>query len=386
MRALYQALRWRTRRWHKVLALSWFGLGLFLLFYPLFSLFALREADDFAAHIRFSLEMAETGTLHSERPAFEILTFIASGFSPTLEGLAFGAAAVATLAMVAKVLISAQLIGREVRLPWSLALALLLLFLAPITLRWADHPLASGHSPVHLGQMSGFNLHNPTTVLVFPFALLLFWYSWRERYVPTAFLAAIQCLIKPNFVAAWVPAYLVLQLWRHRLDWNQLARTAASLLPVTAVLWVQYLASDTLGTGMIIAPLKAWNEFSDNILLSSIRSLAFPVLFTAVYFREVRHRADHAFAWAIFVVAFTQYAFLYITGDVYSGNWSWGRYLSIYIVFLLCLVRFAAICSQPQGWRSGLRVVTNLVLGGLVVLHLHSGVRYYLEAVTRARW
>ena len=59
MRALAQALRWRTRRWHKGLALSGFGFGLFLLFYPLFSLFAMREAGDFAAHIRFGRAIAE---------------------------------------------------------------------------------------------------------------------------------------------------------------------------------------------------------------------------------------------------------------------------------------------------------------------------------------
>ena len=146
-----------------------------------------------------------------------------------------------------------------------MALALVLLFLAPITLQWADHPLRPDRSPVHLGQVSGFNLNSPTTVLVFPFAPLLFWYSWRERYGPTAVVAAIQCLVKPTFVTAWVPAYVALQLWRHPLDPKQLARTAASLIPVAVVLGVQYFLSDTLGTGMIIAPLRAWNMLSDDL-------------------------------------------------------------------------------------------------------------------------
>ena len=77
---------------------------------------------------------------------------------------------------------------------------------------------------------------------------------------------------------------------------------------------------------------------------------------------------------------------LYITGDVYPGNFSWGRYLPVYLVFLLSLSRFGAICSRPESWHDGWKPYANLVLTGLVVLHLYAGIRYYLEALTYVRW
>ena len=130
------------------------------------------------------------------------------------------------------------------------------MFLAPITWDWSAHPYSPGRSPVSLGQSSGLIIHNPTTVVVFPFALLLFWFSWRDRYGLAALTAAVQCLIKPNF----------------------------ALVPATAVLITQFMTSETLGTGIIIDPFRAWSHVSDNIPLSAVRSLAFPLAFAVVYF------------------------------------------------------------------------------------------------------
>ena len=121
---------------------------------------------------------------------------------------------------------------------------------------------------------------------------------------------------------AWAPAYLVLQLSRHGRDWRQLTKVLASLLPVSAVLVWQSLTSETLGTGMIIAPFRAWSRLSSNIPLSATRSLAFPMAFAAVYFRDVRSRADHLFAWGIFGVASVQYVMLFITGVAPQGSWT----------------------------------------------------------------
>jgi hypothetical protein len=159
-----------------------------------------------------------------------------------------------------------------------------------------------------------------------------------------------------------------------------------AVLPAIGVLAYQYATTERLGERIVVAPFLAWSEASDNILWSCIRSLAFPVAFCVVWFRQVRGRVDHGLAWGILGVAFLQYALLYNEGASYPGNWSWARYPAVYIVFLLCLSRFIAITRRRENWRGGWRVVANAFLMVLLALHLYAGMRYYLEGIWYARW
>jgi hypothetical protein len=342
---------------------------------------------DYKLHLDFARLMERRGSIVTERPGFEAMTIAVSHLFASRNRLVLAAIWISVAAMVAKFGLSAFMLEREVGRERSLSVAFALLFLAPITLDWRLHPLVPiGMSPVVLGQMSGFIFHSPTTVLVFPFSLLLFYCSFRERHGLAGLLAAAQCLIKPNFVAAWMPAFALLVLWRHGPRWRPLARSAVAVVPALGVLLFQFMTTERLGDGMIVAPFRAWRVFSDNILWSIVRSLAFPLVFCAVYFREIRGSAEHWFAWGIFFIAFWQYALLYITGPVYFGNWTWGRHLSIYIVFLLCLGRFVTVVARPESWRGMRRIAANVGLIALLALHFTSGLRYYLEGVWYGRW
>jgi hypothetical protein len=354
------------------------------MFLPLFQ--SIVAGGDYRLHLGFARAMERRGELVSERPGFELLILALARVFPSGRNLAAAALWISVVAMMAKFGISAAMLKDDVGRARSLALALVLLFLAPITLDWRLHPLVSGVSNVHLGQMSGLIFHNPTTVVVFPLVLLLFTSSFRERHGLTAGLAAVQCLIKPSFVVAWIPAFALLQVWRHGLTWRKLAPTALAMVPALGVLAYQFAATERLGDGIVLAPLRAWREVSDNVLLSTIRSLAFPLAFCAFYFREMRERADHWFAWGILAVANLQYGLLYLDGADYPGNLTWSRYFAVYIVFLLCLGRFAPIASRAESWHGPGRITANALLAGLVALHLSSGLRYYLEGVSYGRW
>lgn len=368
-------------------ALSGLALAVGCAFWPLYERMT-RASIDFRAHLDFARGMARSGRVHSERFGFELLTLAAAGFSDVRVDLVRAAVVVATLATVAKALLSARWLTRD-HGPWAAsALALVVLFVAPITFS-ARHPLMPGHSAVHLGQMSGLIVHNPTTVVVFPLVLALFVASWRRRAGWTSALAALQCLVKPNFVVAWLPVFVALELWRGRHDgrrwWAVASRTAAILTPAVAVLAWQFATSEKLGTAMVIAPFRAWRGLSPDIPLSIVRSLAFPALLLAVHFRDLRRRAELGFAWAILAVAFAQYALLYLRGAAYPGNWSWGRYLAVYVVFLLSVEAYARIAARRESWR-GWRAAANGALAALLALHLYSGLYYYWQGVRHGLW
>lgn len=374
------SLRWAA-------ALGGLALAVASAFWPLYERMT-RASVDFRAHLDFARGMARAGRAHSERFGFELLTLVAAGFSDDRADLARAAVVVATLATVAKAVLSARWLKREYGPAAAVLLALVVLFVAPITFM-ARHPLMPLHSAVHLGQMSGLIVHNPTTVVVFPLAVALFAASWRRRAGWTSALAAVQCFVKPNFVVAWMPVFVVLELWRDRRDgrgwWVAASRTAGIVAPAVAVLAWQLATSEKLGTAMVIAPFRAWRGLSPDIPLSIARSLAFPALLAVVHFRELRRRPELGFAWTIFGVALAQYSLLYLRGAAYPGNWSWGRYLAIYVVFLLSVAAYARIAARRESWR-GWRAVANGALAALLALHLYSGLFYYWQGVRDGLW
>jgi len=356
----------------------------FILFFILF--YELRRTVDFAAHIKFAREFALYGKPHSERFGFELLVVLLAGFSKDLQALAQAAIIVLTIAVLVKALISIYIASKECKFSLAIFLSVIAIFVAPITLSWSKHPLFPYNSPVHLGQFSGFIIHNPTTVLVFPFSLMLFYSSIKERYLLTALLAAFSCVIKPNFVLAWMPCFVLFQIWKYGYRHEIAIKTAISLIPSLAILTTQLFTTKDLGDGILILPFAAWKQLSNNIPLSILRSIAFPGMFTILYFEEIRNHKDLWFAWLILFVATLQYSLFFITGKVYSGNWSWGRYLAVYNVFLLCLIRFSVICCKRSCLESISRVVKNGVLFILISLHFVSGICYYIRGVLFHEW
>ena len=138
-------------------------------FWPLFERMA-WVSRDFSGHLTLARNLLREAAPDSERFGFELLTVLLAGLSDERADLFWAAVVVSTLATVAKALLSARWLARDLA-PWrASALALLVLFLAPITFA-AQHPLKDDQSAVHLGQISGLIFHNPPTVLVFPFVL-----------------------------------------------------------------------------------------------------------------------------------------------------------------------------------------------------------------------
>jgi hypothetical protein len=135
-------------------------------------------------------------------------------------------------------------------------------------------------------------------------------------------------------------------------------------------------------------PIRRPFGFSSPVHLGRMSGLILhnPATFTVLFFPEMRRRGDRAFAWGIFLVVFLQYALLRITGPVYSGNWSWGRYLAIYPIFLLCLARFVDVCCRPGAWRPGWRLLAQGILVLLLSLHFSSGLRYFWQALRMQRF
>ena len=370
----------------RAVALAALALGVACLFWPLFERMVAGPSD-FGGHLRFAREMEGARAPQSERFGFELLVLALSRLWAPPRDLASAAILLATAATAAKAVLSARWLGREMAPARAAAVAAALLFLAPITFA-ARHPLRSAHSAVHLGQMSGLIFHNPTTVVVFPLVLALFVASWRGRAVSTSLLAALQCFVKPSYVAAWLPVLPALEVWRGRRGGLRLGRialrTAAIAAAPAAVLAWQFLTSDSLGT-IVVGPWRAWRVYSADIPLSIARSLAFPALLAAVHWREVRRRPEHFYAWAVFAVAFAQYALLYLRGEGYAGNWSWGRYLAIYVVFLLSVELFVHVAARRESWR-GWRAAANGGLAALLALHLGSGLFYYWQGVRNGLW
>lgn len=351
----------------------------FILFSVLF--YSISGSGDLLWHLNASKYFAETGKPYHERFGYHLLVVLVGGFSKNHQALTIASIIVLTSAVILKALFSIYIISRESGFSLAIFLSVIATFVAPITLSWSPHPLFPNKSPLHLGQISGFIIHNPTTITVFPLSLLLFYFSYKERYVISSLLAAFSCIIKPNFVLAWGPAFVLLQFWRYKFDPKIAQKTILVLLPAILVLTFQFLTTTRMGDGTKIMPLVAWRGLSNNIPMSIWRSIAFPLMFICLFYKKIKNQEDLWFAWLIFLIATTQYSLFVITGRPYNGNWSWGRYLAIYNVFLLSLARFAHICFTGIKAGSIFKVPGSMFLLILILLHFLSGVCYYARGV-----
>ena len=205
---------------------------------------------------------------------------------------------------------------------------------------------------VYLGQISPNVWHNPTSIVCWPLAILLFTSaaeflrSGRLRLLlAVSSLAAVSVLAKPNYFLAFAPVFGLLSLKLFGLS-RALVLSQLAMLPTVLVLLWQMTASfdgpDAMRPGLHIAwrPLEAWHMYSSSIVVSLAFSLAFPLSYLVVFRRSLVNRNLLVFAWGVLICGL-----LWTAGfaEVRSAdgvvdpdfNFSWGSHLSLYVLFLV---------------------------------------------------
>lgn len=260
----------------------------------------------------------------------------------------------------------------------------------------------------YLGQGSPNPWHNPTTIMVRPIALLIFVLVMGEclrvqrggfqkgqglriwKGFALAVLLVLSNLSKPSFIQVFYPAIFVLMfLWLFAYRFRNFPfgmQLLVCCLPSVGLMGMQFLSAfygttNSDSAGVVIAPFKVAGLYTDNIAISTLLVLAFPLLMGLCSIIRRTFDWTDFFAWVMLLVGMAEKFLLAEGGSrMAHGNFSWGYIIALYLLWFVSIRDLAVWKGRLAGEISVWRVfsIIGFLLCGLVLLaHFVSGI-YYL--------
>lgn len=387
----------KTAKQHSPWAILALLSGALLIFAPM--MYRWRVMGDFEPHARIAEQLLQNaGEFFRNVPHFlyHLLTALVHVMAPVLT-VADAGFVVMLLAELAVVLILYVWL-RSVLAVSSLragllavVMALLIAIVAPVNLLTPE--------TLYFGYLVPHVYHNPTIILMKPFALLVFIQgvlaiqghiraAWWQVLL-TAILTVLCIVAKPSFIIILLPALALLTLWRliTRRPVGWLLLLGGIVIPAGAILVYQTFAWTSSG-GIALAPLETFLHWSihydvaanQNLLPRFFLSIAFPLLVLLFYFRRAVRDTMLVLAWVCFSVGA---AYTYLLADltaIEAGDFTWSGQAGTFILFAAS----AVFLMKQNLWlvektltplRSDqLRLLVPLLALGL---HLVAGIHWY---------
>jgi len=358
----------------------------------------LEIVTDFKPHAEFVQRTIMSGD-HMGNFLYYLVVALAAGNSVDIATITAAATVVLASAVALKYWLSVRFLLHEVDVPAAAERggrkrALVPLAALAIGVICFAFSFPTGHPDgfLYIGQVPANVWHNSTTIFLMPFAVALFWASYRflatgePRLAPLiVVLAALNIAAKPSFVIVFLCAFPALALLRFRVSrktWYGLSITAASALVLAAQYY--YIFRYQPGTahgggsaGVSLKPFHVWSRYSPNVPLSVAASIVFPAVATVAYWNVVRSSLLMGYAWLCFAVALAIYALLAETGArEFHANFSWQAIVSMYLLFLSsAIIAFGEWMSRERlKWR-------DVAVAGVLSLHALAGLAYLYRLI-----
>ncbi len=272
----------------------------------------------------------------------------------------------------------------------------------------------------HPGAGTGNIWHNPTNIMVKPFAILVFCVVakiintekqiQRSEIVFLAITLFLSVLAKPSFLQGFIPGlglYMVISLLRNfTLErFKKYLLLAATFIPSVILIFYQFYISlfgQKRGTKMIsemteteilaeqageIAATgyqqgiglewgRTYTHWTPNMYISFLLAIAFPLFVLLFNHRKMLKDRVVQLALCFETAAWLEGALLYQKGPgEHQGNFWWASYLSLYIVWTIALYYFLD-SSTKVDLRKKKNNVYLAVGTGLFFMHLMFGIFY----------
>ena len=210
----------------------------------------------------------------------------------------------------------------------------------------------------YLGTIPPNVWHNSTIILVFPFALLLFWLSVNQIYsfdnkrlISILGLVVLNVISKPSFLFAYVPAYTILLLSMFKLSnafWKGMVPVFFSIICIGLSYFTLYVYKNRIDNNSVGISFfyltKLWFS-QDNIykliffLIQEIFcSFFFPIV---LLFRQKELFKNKMMFFAILLQIFSliiYHTFIETGSRANHGNFGWQLIISNNILFFVCLL------------------------------------------------
>ncbi|WP_156032833.1 hypothetical protein [Prevotella sp. 10(H)] len=347
--------------------------------------------EDLSYHARFSLEI-----MKGERPMFGnfllyMLVPVFAGFSKSLLyhkiSLCFLIAIATTIKFVwAKNKINeiglfSYDISKRYWMSVLIAFSLIFVYVIPI-------PSYLLFDRFYLGNFVPNTWHNSTTIFLFPFAILLFYQSYKQiveydskRNIIILILMIVNIFIKPSFFFVFICVYPLFMFIRHKLSkpfWISLLILFIGGLCLALEYFSIYLIGkdETQASSVVINIFFCYENFSPLSMLpfAIIFSLLFPLVY---YIMNYKKRKKDILTWyilAMLIVSFLIYFILAESGlRATHGNFYWQIIICVWIFYFYALF-FLLKDIKDQGFS-----LKNKILTGLYSVHVLLGLIYVIR-------
>lgn len=269
--------------------------------------------------------------------------------------------------------------------------------------------------PIHIPKINNWYLglwvgnvwHNPTYLCMRFFGIIILTIFYKifaenngkiskRNWIVLAILLILVNAFKPNFVLCLVPAlgfYLLYLLFKQR--WKNVKDVICivmAFVPCAFVLLIQYIimygATEEGGIGIRFAYFLTSRSLHP--LIGILQSMIFPIIVLVYSYWSKQIRKSYVFTWLMWLIGLMQYLLLIEQGSrMNHGNWTWGFYFCMYILFMYSMGIFFKNCSDcicGQNKTTMLKIYCGtgaiclllyIISGGLYFVRLLLGCHYY---------
>ncbi len=245
----------------------------------------------------------------------------------------------------------------------------------------------------YLGQGTPNVWHNPTNLAVRPLAILAFIIIIKmirdyrndldvskRDYIILAITLVISVFAKPSCIIMLIPGlglYMVITFIKNRRLFKFYLKIVLAFVPAVVIFFSQYLiifASGQRGDKVGFSWLTVWECYTQNVLISFLLAMAFPILVFVMDRKESFKDPAVHLAICCLISGWLESALLVEDGRyLKSGNFLWGYYLAMFLVWMVALKRFLLINREKE--------VSILISGMLLILHVACGFIYVYQLV-----
>lgn len=364
----------------------------------------LKPNTDYQSHMllaKFIIHYLKTGLSYFIWHILVFLTFVTGAAFSTLTIEGACALVTATVNMIIYLIIYRLLKKNEVRFPHLLSL--LLCVIMPVYLPFFN-------SRIYLGQGSPVTWHNPTNLMVKPFAIISYFMILsilkkirdnedvtKKEYISLSVMILLSVMAKPSFVQGIAPAlaiYVSVCLIKNRFrDFKKYFYLLLTFAPMIPLLLIQFITSfystDVRSGGIGFGWFAAGKGFSPSPYISLLLVIAFPLLYDILYFKATIKKPDHILTWIYVITSWLQSAILYEKGDrIAEGNFTWAVQIAYTMLFIITVRDFAKDLSSRRDETTGrIRLkFKDFLLSFVLLCHLISGLIYIYRLLFTNMW
>ncbi len=265
------------------------------------------------------------------------------------------------------------------------------MFVTALYLPWFSNQIYLGHGGPN-------TWHNPTALIVKPFAIVSFFLICdlcknirnnealtKKDYIVLAVSVLLSVLAKPSFFQCIVPALgiyiLTILIIRKGANIKGYICMVISFVPAFIPVLVAFITAfySEEGDGVGFGWMELWKYSSPHPLFSFFTVIVFPLAYVILNLKRAVSETAIQMALLTLLSGFLEYSLLFEKGKrMHDGNFGWALDLSYFIIWIVTTMYFFKDWLMI-GKNSKKTLCKNSILMVIWLLHLASGMYYVIQ-------